>query len=466
MSDDALDFVDLDLERQILKHIALEDSSVSLYLNEDLFFGRDEQIIFEILKKLQATFPKKTLKNVILKEVGTDDFDSVADVIDDMMHTESVKGHRACEALTKHLKDLYLQRTIIESSYNAIELAKEDNVEDALKELKDTIYTNSFQSVESGDYIEDYQERESIIKAQKSNEREELIKTGLIHFDKQSGGIKKGEVGVILGKTGGGKSLAKLNFAAIAWMLGHNVIHIGLEMSKHENQFRMDSLLTNIPATFFRLANMTNTQIKTWKSTIAKHKKERKNYIEFISGKSSSGSPLTINPLLALVEGIEARRGKLDLLILDHILLVPGEQKKRDFHMVQWDNFQVLSDWATTRNKAVWTSSQVTDEGIKRKGGMRTIDTKYGRAISELAQIQIALFQSDMDIVSNQLRAKVIKGRAIKAGSEFVLKPDFDRMLLDTLSWTTMSMTMFGKGKGKGKSKKAKSKRSHGTLGE
>ena len=57
------------------------------------------------------------------------------------------------------------------------------------------------------------------------------IKTGIKKFDEISGGIQKGELGILMAQTGKGKSCALGNFGTNAWLQGKNIVLFSLEMT-------------------------------------------------------------------------------------------------------------------------------------------------------------------------------------------------------------------------------------------
>jgi len=423
-------FCNLDLERQFLRYVALVDYSESLGVSPDVFYGRNERIVFDVLKKVRGTFPPETLNEVVLSNVDESHFDSVERTLDDIVSAPVLDNREAARSILNMLHDLNSQRNLTQLSLDVRELVNDSKIPEAYKKIRLSLVGDQTLRFTVGGYIEDFPERRAKLEIRRKEGGDtHLIPTGLNDFDAQTGGLKKGEVGVLIAKTGGGKSLAKLNFAVAAWMQGFNVVHIGLEMTKDENQTRMDTLLTEIPTRDFRTASLKQSDMDVWDQTIEYYKGVNTGYLQFVGGRS-----LSIQEIFAAVDGVELRRGPVDLLVLDHILLVRRDGKM-DFHMKQWENFQDLSDWAKDRQVGVWTSGQVTDEGYKRKGGMRTTDVKYGRAIGELAQIVLALYQSEIDTVTGDYKVKVIKGRDIKLNTVIDIQPDMDHMVLDTISF-------------------------------
>lgn len=426
-------YCDLAAEEQLLAYIAFEDFTSGANIDENIFYGKDHKIIFEALKKVQSIVPKKLFEDTVWRETGADTYDDISETVKDVKEAVNPKHFRVFETIRKDLENLYLQREIITGSDAAKKSAEDGYLDDALVSIKSVLNIQVKQKVDTGNYVDDFQEREKLIKAnsKKTGSESTLIPTGIIKYDKLSGGIQKGEVGVIVGEIGGGKSAGLLNFGAYAYLKGFNVHHFGLEMSRTENQFRMDSFLTDIPANLFRFAKLKKKDYDTWGSEIKKLKKERKNYFEFSSAKG-----VTVSEAIAIVEAAENKYGKkVDLALFDYLTLFDNESKSREFHMQQRETFIKLIDWAMLRQVGVWTASQSTDEGVKRKDGMRTIDVKYSRAIAEFAQIVIALYQGKEDAASGSLSFAVRKGRGFRKGEKITLKPDFSRMVLDTRSF-------------------------------
>lgn len=435
VEDESSSYADLEVEQTLLKYLMTQDVSLLPHIETDVFHGADNKQIFDVIKEVRATFSPDMFKGVLIKQLG-DGFEDIEHTFNSVCNQENLSSYRAADIVLKDLQDLYLQRTIIQNAEAAINYARMEQVDEAVTALQSIFRAKSSSLITAGEYIEDFDERVSIIeqqalKSEDSESQSEIIPTGITLFDKDAGGLKKGEVGVIVAQPGGGKSVTLLNLALSAWFANFNVVHIGMEMSKTDNQFRADSYITNIPANMYRLAKLDVSDFKRWKKIIKELQKNRKNYLEFVGAKN-----INISDGIAIVEGIEAKHNKkVDLVIFDHLILFKSESTAREFHMQQWDTIEKMTTWANKRNVGVWTGSQSTDEGISRKDGMKITDVKYSRAISEYAQLIVALHASQMDEVSGELNWKVIKGRSVKAGYSVKLKPDFANMVLDTRSY-------------------------------
>lgn len=450
LEDESSSYADLDVEQILLKYLITQDVSLIPHIDTEVFHGADNKTIFGIIKDVRATFSQKMFKDVLIKQLG-DGFEDIENTYNNICKQDTLSSYRAADVILKDLHDLFMQRTIIQNAEAAMNFARSEQIDDALNTLQSINRASTSNKITAGEYVEDFDERVAIIKQQALNATDkdspsDIVPTGVTLFDKEAGGLKKGEVGVILAQPGGGKSVALLNIAMSGYFAGFNVVHIGLEMSKTDNQFRADSYVTNIPANMYRLAQLDTSDFKRWSSFIKDLKKTHTNYAEFVGAKSVS-----ISDAIAVVEGIEAKhKKKVDLVLFDYLTLFKSESNARDFHMQQWDTIEKMTTWANKRNIATWTGSQSTDEGISRKDGMRVTDVKYSKAIAEYAQLIVALYATQMDEVSGELNWKVIKGRSVKAGYSVKLKPDFANMVLDTKSYSKQNIQLAKKSRVRG----------------
>jgi hypothetical protein len=368
----------------------------------------------------------------------------VDSTLDEIIISPDLKNYEAAKSVLISLRKLATQRNLRDVSYNVIGLVNSGEVDEAMSTIKSAISLDK-DRIDVGGYIDDFPVRFAIIEERDKDKdkKSDIIPTGIKQFDDMAGGIMKGEVGIAVGKTGGGKSILKLNIGCVNWFQGYNVIHFGLEMTKVENQFRADTLFTQIPAVMFRLAKLRDQEKMKWFNVIKELKNSKKSYLEFVGGKG-----MTMPEIFSTVDRIEFEKGqKVDVVIIDHIVLVRREGNKYEQFSRHWDNFQDFSEWCKEHYVAGWTSTQSTDEGIKSKSGADVTSVKYARAIAELAQIAMSIYQSEADKLSGDLNIKVIKGRGIKSGDKFVVRPDFNNMVLDTLSFYQLGIDKLGEGK-------------------
>lgn len=437
--EDQLQFIDLEAERTFLRYMALNDFSVGMDAQVDWFYGQGERLIFKSLKSLRSHFPQKTLQKVLLEQAGQNK-KSVKESLEQILKADPLKSINSVKAVRNIIEKHYVSRSIINACDYAIGSVTENKNQDAISVLSSVLHkTNT--KIKIADFLSTAEQRQQLIKERAKsidNNKSDIIPTGIKEFDKLAGGLKKGEVGFLVAETGGGKSLGKLNFATVGWLLGYNVVFLGLEMDVVENQLRADSLLTQIPSRNFRLGKLMKRDYEDWDELVRQYRKDHKNYFKFVSAKN-----ITLDEIYSIVDSIQAQENsKCDLFILDHIYLVKSNNPRLDERLHLKESIDSLTEWSQEQNIAVWTSSQVTDSGINRKGGYQVNDLKYARALSEWSQVVLSFHQSELDKVSGEAQIGVIKGRNIPKGTTIVVRPDFSRMVLDSVSFLDINVRL------------------------
>lgn len=173
------------------------------------------------------------------------------------------------------------------------------------------------------------------------------IPTGIPELDESMlGGLDAGEMALMLGLPGMGKTHLMIQFGVTAVRLGFKVYHFSLEMSKRAIQRRYDSCLTGVPVQ--KIARF-------WK----KYTKELKGLPLWIS--HHSAYELSVGELRSTLDRI----GPPDLLIVDYPSLL------RQKHTGDWSqtrfaveyNYLMMRNIAGEYNCAVWTPFQSNRSG-------------------------------------------------------------------------------------------------------
>lgn len=159
-----------------------------------------------------------------------------------------------------------------------------------------------------------------------------------------NGGIGTGDLGLIVGNAGGGKSWALVALGGHAVKLGYTVLHYTLELSDLYVGQRYDAFFTEIPV----------NEIKV-------HKNEVKRTLENVRGKlyikQYPAGKANVNTLLAHVDKCRGQGIEPDLIILDYadLLYTKNAREKRD---KLDDIYTSLRGLATELKIPIWTASQ------------------------------------------------------------------------------------------------------------
>ena len=165
------------------------------------------------------------------------------------------------------------------------------------------------------------------------------------------GGLGQGDLGMIAGGPGGGKSWALVALGATAVKLGYTVIHYTLELSEKYVGRRYDACLTELPV-----------------GEITIHKEKVKETIENLRGglyiREYPAGQATVNTIHAHLEKCVQQNIKPDLIIIDYadLLTSKASTEKRDKLDDIYTNLRGL---ATELKLPIWTASQVNRSGAR-----------------------------------------------------------------------------------------------------
>ncbi len=166
------------------------------------------------------------------------------------------------------------------------------------------------------------------------------------------GGLGNGDLGLIFGNPGGGKSWTLVAIGGYAVKMGYNVLHYTLELSESYTGRRYDSFFSQIPV-----------------DTLDKHKKEIEELTpnlpgeliirEFPTGKT------TTNALESHIKKVHDLGIKPDLIIIDYIDLLSTKKRNVDRKGEIDDIYTSIKGLARELDIPIWSVSQVNRAGAK-----------------------------------------------------------------------------------------------------
>ena len=432
-------FRSLKLELKIIAYIIRREYNMIFTINRDFFSFEQYRVVFDIVKKNHMEFPKEILQEMVKKEVSEEIFPVYKKYITKIYETDltNVTGrniHKLIARLGKH----YESRVIMKTIGDVISLGENFDLDDVKKKLYNATMVNTKNLIDKslrGDYLEDQKERkQNILEIQKNPNKFAGVPTGISQFDELSGGLLPGEFGIIVGKTGIGKTMALGFFAVNAWLRNYNVLFVSIEMTKMQIGYRFDSRLSRILFSKFRKGELDDADFARWDKRIEDLKKKRNNFLEIVClprGCSALDIEREANRIQAM------RGGKVDLIVVDYLNLLrtsnasKGNQKDWGNQAdVAWE-LKALSVEYNSTGVALWTGNQLTDEG-STASKIETRHLKYGRAIAEVAPVIIALNQSADDELEDIIKLWIVKCRDFsKVKDPVILHPQFEYMVLN-----------------------------------
>ena len=224
------------------------------------------------------------------------------------------------------------------------------------------------------------------------------------------GGLGNGDLGLIFGNPGGGKSWTLVALGGHAVKLGYNVIHYTLELSESYTGRRYDAFFTNVPVDKLETnkEKVTDTIPDIPGELIIKEYPMGKTTISTIESHINKVKTLGIEP---------------DLIIIDYIDLLSTKKKTADRKGEIDDIYTSTKGLARELNLPIWSVSQVNRAGAKDNviEGDKAAGSYDKMMITDLS---ISLSRKKEDKVNGTGRFHIMKNRYGMDGLTFQVNVD------------------------------------------
>lgn len=223
------------------------------------------------------------------------------------------------------------------------------------------------------------------------------------------GGIGKGELGIVFGNPGGGKSWAVIAMAAHAAKLGYNVLYYTLELSETYVARRIDANLLNIPV-----------------DQITKHRAEVESIVNELPGKIKvkefPSGKTTLDNIEQHIEQLKTQYEFMpDIIFIDYIDLL--KNSARDRLEGTEDIYTSIRGLARELGLPIVTPSQANRTGAKSdiiEGD--NIAGSYSKLM--IGDIVVSLARNRKDKLEGTGRWHIMKNRLGADGMTFASKID------------------------------------------
>jgi len=211
------------------------------------------------------------------------------------------------------------------------------------------------------------------------------------------GGLGNGDLGLIFGNPGGGKSWTLVALGGFAVKLGYNVIHYTLELSESYTGRRYDAFFTNVPV-----------------DRLEKHKTKVEEIVPELPGelviKEYPMGKTTISTIESHIKKVTDLGIKPDLIIIDYIDLLSTKKKTVDRKGEIDDIYTSTKGLARQLNIPIWSVSQVNRAGAKDNviEGDKAAGSYDKMMITDLS---ISLSRKKEDKVNGTGRFHIMKNR-------------------------------------------------------
>ena len=233
--------------------------------------------------------------------------------------------------------DFCRNQTLKSALLSSVDLLEMGNYED-IRRLIDNALKAGVEKNIGHDYMDEVEERYK-------EEARNTIETPWDEINNiLGGGLGTGDLGLLVGNPGGGKSWALVALGGHAVKLGYTVLHYTLELSDFYVGQRYDAFFTEIP--------VNNIKI---------HKHKVKEELENLRGKlyikQYPAGKANVNTILAHIDKCRGQGIEPDLIVLDYadLLYTKNGKEKRDRLD---DIYTSLRGMSTELAIPIWTASQ------------------------------------------------------------------------------------------------------------
>ena len=434
------EYSDPELERSTLAAL-IQSSEPFAYLDrvQDTYFT-DESVrnVFSIVKELTANtggIPTESTLGLELQKRYIKTPKIGESILTSFTQLSTVKVNSPLPFLLNNLVNYARAREMLTSMERSIKKLSDGDIEGALK-----LYQNDALSLQSsdplltvsrGEFVEDYKKRKDVLEDMKLHpEKYKGMPTGIDELDELTGGLWKGELAFVFGRTGVGKSFFLLETALTAYRNVHRVLVISIEMNRLHWARRGDSRVSHIPYARFKKAELSDQEYVQWEHMMGNFEKKYHNkgarlWITHIPFGCTVGS------IRGEIENYRNQGTPIDILVMDYGDLI---NPTRAFFSEQAELTAVFKDLkgiAQLYNIPVWTASQ-SKAGTYRSAKLDVEDVGYAAGKAHVADLVVGISCTDEDQLAGKMSLHVVKIRDGSASAPITLRPKFEISMIDS----------------------------------
>lgn len=407
----------LDAERGVLGSLMLMPSAIdeiSDILRADDFYQEAHTKIFVAMKDMHergvkgidpVTLYDELSRRQQIEEIGGAAY--IAEIVETVPHAAHVRYYAKIVAdKSKMRRVIYLCTDTLQRAYN------EHETEDVLSFLDDgLIRMRDTGAVE----VKTFADTVSVLIDEMNGQSLSGLSTGFRDLDNAIGGWRPGNLIILAGETGGGKSALALAFAVHAANAGNRVCIVSAEMLTAEVHERVASSASSIDALRVRRQQLSDTERERW---VAAVERAAKLPIQLIDNNRN------LQTLIHSLRSIH-RRERLALVIVDYAQLIQSDGANREREVANVSaSFKGL---AADLQIPVIALAQLNDEAKRRENKQPQLgDLRESRALAHDANLVLMLHAPDPESEENDLHIR--KGRSVAKGKvTLVFRKQFTR---------------------------------------
>jgi len=413
-------FCDVDLEFKILRCLIMDERKDDLKLTIDIgknigflltmnfskecFTSPFRQNLFDELINNFAKFSEPLTRSVFIHNIKKR-LKSHLEIKKEVILLDKVFAYEidglSFKPLAEEVKNFYTYRRLSDLAYsthmklkdhhtekknNSVEVAQ--HVSENISKILSS--SERFRTIEQDIFHDIDKDFEDIRERRLNPEKYKGISTGYEKIDRATGGWAPGELSIILGRPGMGKSILLLNFAYHAYKERYNVFYVTIEMPIEQQKKRLFCRIADLTYNKVKMPHyMSESEYELFERRIRKEKESQKNHFWFLDAPQKCNSTFIESRIIAFENSVGQ---KIDLVIVDPLYLMQPSDSKTDDPVgaISWD----LKLLARKMNFPVLAASQFNREGGKRHQhgkGVDTMDAAFSDKLGNNADNMIAI---------------------------------------------------------------------------
>jgi len=430
------------MEKEFLLHLLSSETNLgkivssgfkSEYLDSSDTFS-PVRALFDVIVTFFLKYKKAITGEQLVTYLNTQPF-SKDEIKSILLLYEEVKGIQPAQSfdfLSDQIKLKYSKRILQLKLNNGTDYLLQNDVEKALKTFKEGIFTaeNVLQKATAeGSIQESVLLRARAYSDIKKGITRPGLKTGFATLDKLSGGMKGGELIVVMAGPGEGKSTFLLNVGYHNQIFANkNIFYVSIENPKVQLERRYDSLHSGLPYSRLRDGTLNEEEEQIYKKALNNIVTNKSVFYIF---DQPICSPQMIAAKLAELE----TKYKFDLIIVDYLGLLRPDKTSSSIWQDVGNIALGLREIARVYNVPVLTATQTRRENQKgQRSRYETYDVALSFMIIYHADTVLALKILNPDILNTglgicEINAHIVKCRDGSLG-DFVIDANFERMKL------------------------------------
>ncbi len=199
----------------------------------------------------------------------------------------------------------------------------------------------------------------------------QAIPSGWKAIDAVSGGWRRQELVIFIGRKGGGKSVALVNLGIAAQQHGYNVLIFTLEIPIYDYRRRVHACTADISANGLKMGNLTSEEELRYKEYGEQLKLNKNLEGKHIGKLYVVDVPKRCNPAFieTKLEELQQRQGvKYDVIIVDYMGIMAPNYPIAEKRLEQGEIALQLKQLARSHDCVVMSAAQMNREGARAHG--------------------------------------------------------------------------------------------------